>query len=453
MKSNLLFILIVPLLLSCNKFLDIEAPTTQVETDKVFTDANTATSAVAGLYAQMINSSNNFFSGAMSTYTGLSSDELTNPGNSSTYAPYLSNELLATTSSLATIWRAAYTYIYQVNTTLESLQKSTQLSQEVKDTLRGEMLFTRSIMYFYLTGIWGDVPLIVSTDYKVNATLPRSPVDNVYKQIEADLLEAKVLLSTRFRTPNKTRPDKWAATALLARLYLYQKRWQEADDQSTEIINSHLFVLEPTLNNVFITSSRETIWQISKANANTAEGGLFVPTSATSLPTFCATDYLLSAFEANDARKSNWLKVNTVSGRQYFHPFKYKIRSSTTITEYYVVLRLAEQYLIKAEALAMLNNLAGAQTTLNAVRTRAGITSLSLTNADDLLAALQKERQTELFAEWGHRWFDLKRTGKADEVLGVRKAPNWQANDVRYPIPNSQIESNPALVQNPGYSN
>ncbi len=453
MKLNSLVILCIPALVSCNKFLNIDAPVTQVESSSVFEDANTATSAVAGLYAQMISGSNSFFSGAMTTYTGLSADELTNPGNSSTYLPYLKNELLSNTSSLPTLWRTAYTYIYQANSILESLQKSIQLSQVTKDTLTGEMLFTRSILYFYLTGIWGDIPLVTGTDYHVNASLPRSPIAEVYRQIETDLLKAKSLLQPGARTVNKTRPDKWAVTAMLARMYLYQKKWQEAATQSTEIINSGLFTLEPNLNNVFISSSRETIWQISKANANTAEGSLFVPISTTSLPTFCATEYLLSAFDVNDARKSNWLKANIVGGRQYIYPFKYKIRSSTTITEYYVVLRLAEQYLIKAEAAAMLNDIATAKESLNMVRSRAGTAGVNLSTTDGMLTALEKERQTELFAEWGHRWFDLKRSSKADEVLGMRKAPTWQATDALYPIPNSQIESNPALVQNPGYNN
>ncbi len=101
----------------------------------------------------------------------------------------------------------------------------------------------------------------------------------------------------------------------------------------------------------------------------------------------------------------------------------------------------------------MLNDIATAKESLNMVRSRAGTAGVNLSTTDGMLTALEKERQTELFAEWGHRWFDLKRSSKADEVLGMRKAPTWQATDALYPIPNSQIESNPALVQNPGYNN
>jgi hypothetical protein len=114
-------------------------------------------------------------------------------------------------------------------------------------------------------------------------------------------------------------------------------------------------------------------------------------------------------------------------------------------------LRLAEQYLIRGEARAHQNNVQGAQEDLNIIRSRAGLGATTANDESSLLAVIETERQVELFAEWGHRWFDLKRTGRADAVLSLEKAPNWQSTDRLYPIPFEEIKINPSLTQNPGY--
>jgi hypothetical protein len=117
-----------------------------------------------------------------------------------------------------------------------------------------------------------------------------------------------------------------------------------------------------------------------------------------------------------------------------------------------MVLRLAEQYLIRAEARAQQNNLAGAKDDVDAVRLRAGLPVLpDNLNRDEMLLAIEQERRIELFSEWGHRWFDLKRTGRALAVLSPLKA-GITATDLLYPIPLDALKTNPNLVQNPGYN-
>lgn len=187
---------------------------------------------------------------------------------------------------------------------------------------------------------------------------------------------------------------------------------------------------------------------------NTAEGNAFIPASTTAKPTYVLTPALMAAFEQGDARKTAWLKTTAVSGQNYVFPFKYKQRSAavpgTPPSEHYVILRLTEQYLIRAEARARQSNLDGAKADLNVVRTRSGLSNTLATDESSLLLAIEKERQREFFAEWGHRWFDLKRTGRADAVLGSIK-PGWQTTDALYPIPFLEIQNNPFLTQNPGY--
>jgi hypothetical protein len=114
-----------------------------------------------------------------------------------------------------------------------------------------------------------------------------------------------------------------------------------------------------------------------------------------------------------------------------------------------MVFRLAEQYLIRAEARAKENNISGSQADLNIIRARAGLPNTTATDVNSLISAIIHERQTELFTEWGNRWFDLRRYNLTD-LLKTEK-PGWIPADTLYPIPLSQLKLNVYLRQNKGY--
>lgn len=270
----------------------------------------------------------------------------------------------------------------------------------------------------------------------------------------------------------RVRPTKWAAAALLARVYLYTGKYDKAESIASSIINNtSLFGLD-ALNDVFKKNSREAIWQLQPVTAgmNTSDGLFFILSDGgpTEYNPVYISDLLLNSFEAGDNRKvlGNWINSVTASGTTYFYPYKYKLGFGTEPgTEYLMMLRLGEQYLIRAEARALQNNIPGAAADVNMIRTRARaaatvdvpdpLPNLSATlTKEELLAAILHERQVELFTEWGHRWFDLKRTGKVDEVMSVvtpLKGGTWETTDQLYPIPSFDILRNPNLVQNPGY--
>ncbi|SDF70654.1 RagB/SusD domain-containing protein [Mucilaginibacter pineti] len=442
---------------SCKKFVEISPPETQAELSKIFADDQTANSATVGLYSQMLGGSLSFCNGGITLYAALSSDELTNLSSNSNYDPFKTNSLLSSTSIInSTFWIGPYKNIYQINAILEGLQNSKTLSANLKDQLQGEMLYSRALHYFYLVNLYGEVPLVTGTDYQVNAVMPRTTVDKIYDQIIADLKQAHTLLSNSYASSTNQRPNRDAAAALLARVDLYKGNWAESESMATEVINSGRYTLE-SLTNAFVSTSKETIYQISKQTGNVSEASSFIPSSTTAKPTFSIGSNLMAAFESGDNRKTTWLKSNTVSGVAYYYPYKYKVRTSTPITEYLVIMRLAEQYLIRAEARANLNNLSSAIDDIDKIRSRAGLLTIKSQNPaigkSDLLIAILKERQTELFTEWGNRWFDLKRTGNADAILAPIKAPNWQSTDKLYPIPSPQILVNPFLTQNNGYTN
>jgi hypothetical protein len=440
------------LLSSCKKFVDIPAPQTQAESSQVFSSDATATSAVVGLYYQMIANNLTLMNGAVTVYGGLSADELSNVNPNSDYDAFKNNAIPSNSSTInSKFWTNAYKYIYQANAVLEGLDKSTTISTTVKEQLRGEMLFSRALNYFYLVNLFGDVPLVLSTDYLKNSSIPRTALVTVNQQMVADLTEAKQLLSASYATSTNVRPNEMAAAALLARVYLFQKDWANAEVQATAVLNSGTYRLETDLNNVFSGTSAETIFQLARPTANTAEGSVFIPASGSARPTFIITAALLNAFETGDQRKAAWLKANTIGGTAYTYPYKYKIRNSTTVSENNIVFRLAEVYLIRAEARAQQQKNGDALSDLNIIRQRAGLTPVTTLTQATTLNAIMQERQTELFAEWGYRWLDLKRTGKVNDVLSAFKGANWQPDDALYPVPLPQILLNPSLTQNPGY--
>ncbi|HEY4197911.1 MAG TPA: RagB/SusD family nutrient uptake outer membrane protein, partial [Mucilaginibacter sp.] len=136
---------------------------------------------------------------------------------------------------------------------------------------------------------------------------------------------------------------------------------------------------------------------------------------------------------------------------------KYKVTtyaSSQDVTEYVMVLRLGEQYLIRSEARAQQGNFTGAQADLDTIRQRAGLASTTASDKAGLLAAILHERQVELFTEWGHRWLDLKRTATINATMDTvcrQKGGTWDSHWQLYPVSAYEIKTDPNLSQTPGY--
>jgi len=471
----------------CNKWAGVPAPANSINTDNVYTTDNTATAVLTGIYARMSTSDGNFTSpggGAdmtdlpLSVIPGLSGDELSLFDTGNTLVSYYTNTLTGSTvNAQNTFWAASYNIIFICNSALEGLSASKQLTPAVKQQLLGEAHFLRAFNYFYLVNLYGDVPLILSTDYKTNLSLARTSKELVYAQIISDLKEAQSLLSANYldatltkTTSARVRPTKWAATALLSRTYLYTKDYADAEIQATAIINNSSQFSLAALNDVFLANSSEAIWQLQPVGndiySNTGEGFLFIlpPDGPGYLNPVYLSDSQVNSFEPGDLRKDDWTASMSANGTTYYYPFKYKIGAVAAPTqEYMMVLRLGEQYLVRAEAEAQQGKLVAAINDLNVLRTRARgpnagdlpALSASLTQ-QQLLDAVAHERQVELFTELGHRWFDLKRTGRIDAVMSTvapQKGTTWDTNWQLYPIPTDEIGKDPHLVQNPGYLN
>jgi starch-binding outer membrane protein, SusD/RagB family len=443
--------------LSCKKFVEIPSPPTQLVSQNVFTSDASATAAMVGTYSAMM-STTGFASGAAQSITqlaGLSADEFINYNTDPNMEAFYKNDLTPTNTYLdMNVWNEGYNLIYSSNAILAGLITSTGVSDSTKNQLEGEAKFIRGFCNFYLVNLFGDIPLIMSTDYTANAITSRSPSSVVYAQIIEDLKDAQSSLGPDYNVSNgeRIRPNKWAATAMLARVYLYLHDWTDAEAQSTILINNTgLYNLDSDLNSVFLKNSEEAIWQLMPVQAgyNTLEGNIFILTGVPSSVSIAPS--LLNAFEPGDSRKANWIDSITIAGQTYYFAYKYKVQTGFTLTEYSMVLRLSEQYLIRSEAEAQQNDLPDASADLNIIRNRAALANTTSITQSDLLTAILHERQVELFSEWGHRWLDLKRNHLSDQILGIVKSPGWQSTDTLYPIPKLDITNDPHLTQNAGY--
>jgi hypothetical protein len=475
LKYNLQLCIALLILLvasACKKFIEVADPIDSIPTTAVFESDTKVTSAVRVLYGQMVGSTSSFnttfgFGGGVQLSMNVSSDELipSDPNNEF----YLHQITSANSTNENSIWSPLYTIIFSANAVINNVPGSPAVTEANKKQFIAEAKFIRAANYLYLVNLYGGVPLVVSTDYRVNAVLPRSTVDEVYNLILEDLIYAEANLSSAYigtsaavSSPQRLRANKYAAAALLARVYLYRRDYTNAALMASKVIDGAgkaMYDFEPDLNRTFLTSSKEVILQLQQPGTNlyTWEAWNQVPGNATIIPAYRLSPSLLRAFEPNDRRIVNWVGTNINAGTTYYYPFKYKLRAGTgTVrTESMVFLRLSEVYLIRAEARAMENQLALAISDMDAIRARSIVPASYVptnptTDKTRLLELIAHERFVELFAEVGHRWMDLIRTGAADLVLKDR--PNWRNDAKLFPIPNGDIEKNRALTQNPGYN-
>jgi hypothetical protein len=467
-KLNRIFYLAAFLWMSvgCTKLVQVPEPVNTITTAETFsTDAN-ATSAVVGIYNDMISGENqvlDYGNGMITIFAGMTSDELQDYGG---YDPdaveFQNNKILAQNGYLPNLWNAPYYDVYICNAAVEGLTAASSVTPSVKNELLGEAEFLRAFIYFYLVNMYGDPPLVTSTAWLTTEYLQNSTSGQIYQQIVTDLQGAIQLLPGDYSISagGRYRANKWAAVALLARVYLYQGLWQQADSAASAVLaNGSLFSLESDPNQVFLAGSSEAILQLIP-NATSAyatpEGHVLVPSDpVNNPPVYIMTPQLVAAFEPSDLRWTDWVDSSTYGGSTTYFPYKYKVYTSSVgnVTEYYMLLRFAEQYLIRAEAEANMGQVGASVTDLNAIRQRAQLPLLSdsLTQTQ-VIAAVMHERQIELFSEWGHRWFDLKRTGAADSVCSAisYKQP-WSMNDLLWPVPYGELQADPKLQQNQGY--
>jgi hypothetical protein len=459
---------------SCKKLVEVNPPKTQIASAAIYDNNASATAAMTGIYVDMLTNGGAISDGNSSIgfQQALAADELTNYNTSLVYySQFYQNKLSSSINGASTYyyWKEIYNKLHVLNSILEGLSNFSGVTTPIKNQLNGEAKFMRAFFHFYAINLYGDVPMITTSNYLVNDQIARTPASQVYDLIIQDLKDAQHLLTDDYLdatgaiTTEKIRPNKAAATALLAKVYLYRKDWADAANEASGVIGGS-YTLNTDLSQVFESNSTETIWQLRPVSIyNTLDATFYILTSAPGGEHTPAAinPFLLSAFENGDQRLTNWINSITTGGKTYYYPAKYKVRlSNQPITEYKMVFRLAEIYLIRSEAEAngATGGLDAAITDLNIIRHRAGLPDYSgAATQTAVLAAIMHERQVELFTEWGNRWFDLIRTGNINSVMGspgnvsIAKGSTWDPNYALLPLPLGDLQIDPNLKQNPGY--
>ncbi|AZA82425.1 RagB/SusD family nutrient uptake outer membrane protein [Chryseobacterium lactis] len=451
-KINFIILMIVVITAaSCDRLLDVKTPDNQIDQSKVFEDVQTANAALAAHYADLMKSSP-IAGGDLETYLSSYTDELRDYTTiASDSRDIFLNLHTDTNSVMLNTWATAYKHIYTANAILEGISGSHGITTSDKNWFRGQALLTRSIMFFYLNQLYGDIPYPESTDYKVNNVIAKTPSITVLTNLEHDLLEVSSLLQNDYKDPERIYPNRSVAKLLLAKVYMAEQNWNKAEILLKEITQNPIYQIESDITKVFTKSAKEVLWQL-KPNNNTSlrQATSFYFTN--SLPySYALSESLINTFQDNDLRKQNWIGRVDFGGVSYYRVEKYKNRNNTNTNEYSIVFRLEEAYLLLAETLTEQNKINEALPYVNATRLRAQLAPLNLPISKDLLIQeILLEDNREFFVEMGHRFLDLKRAGKLN-TLQTNK-PNWKDFHQLWPVPQKEILLNANLKpQNTGY--
>ena len=443
---------------SCDGMLDIDPPTDSMTEEEIYSTEEKIAVAANGLYTH--NFLNNFsYFQVIELNLGLCSDEMRSRNvNASEYETSNYNAL---SGWFMNHWRFPYQSIYQCNDFINHVEGTNVMDPKKRDAFVGEAKYFRAYAYFMLVNAFGDVPLILTTDVNETAKMSNTDKNEINKLIIEDLEFAEA--SLKDSDNGRTKITSEAARGLLARVYLYTQQWEKAKAKANGLLPTadggtcDKFKLEP-VERVFKSTSKESILHINM-EGYVGPGTYVGYTRIGSLMVdgwYYVSQGLVDELQKDPKEKRiYWIKQHRLDDKLYC-PYKYQNRStpkSSDDYEFLVLLRLAEQYLIRAEANVHLGNLNAALKDVNVIRARAGLDPVpSVSSAEELLLIIEEERRKEFFEECGHRWYDLNRTGRADAVYRATDYKKyWEPYKALLPIPDSEIARNPFLEQNDGY--
>ncbi|PKV63187.1 RagB/SusD family nutrient uptake outer membrane protein [Pontibacter ramchanderi] len=443
----------------CEERLEV-APTTQVEADIAVTDFNSLDKAALGAYSAV--QSSDYYGYRYAFYNEVYSDNMEFIGTFTTDREATNRNFTASNLQINNTWSAIYVVINRANTVItqaERLFTAGTITAEQRDAIQGEMYFLRGLAYFDLVKVFGGVPL------ELNATtglpdiqfLPRSSEQDVYNSIISDLTNAENMLGTT-ESSDPRRASGLAASALLARVYLQNGNYAQAQAKASQVIESGAFELMPTFASIFTTEgsgNRESIFEVDfTTNDQNSLGSATNPnTPGQKFYVRQGTYEALQASAANgDTRFQATVRVEGSANRRRLLKYEDAVNNADNV----IVIRLAEMYLIRAEAAVrqtanggdnILPVLPTVLADINAIRSRAGLPRLLALTNRAALDEILRQRRLEFVGE-GLRFIDLRRYNQTCSVLGFCDA---QAFRNLWPIPLQQIERNPNLDKNEGY--
>jgi hypothetical protein len=451
-------LLILPVLSGCKKFLSVQ-PVTDVSDEVTIVDATSSETAVRGVYRSLAGGftaaggtgTGSYYGGLYETFGYLGGDDIVWTGSQSVIQQFISHQIVADNDNLESVWTGIYQTINQANQVIAKvpLVVDPTFAAGQQNQLTGEGYFIRALSYFDLARVWGGVPITLTptTSPTQKNGIARSTLAQTYAQVLSDLNAADSLMELP-TSQNPVRANKETAWALKARYYLYQQNWAEAESYATQVLAdvTNYQLLTP-FNSWFQPASavatKESVFELSyNATYQNSSRGNWQPPANGGTRQWAPGDSIVSLLtNPTIGGGRSAFVAQTITSLWYGNLF---YRSPATDPSY--IIRIAEVYLIRAEARAQQGELSGALSDLDAVRTRAGLANSTAATQSDILQAIYNENRVE-FALEPHRWFDLVRWGQAQSVLGIT-----DPNMLLFPIPSQEITlSNGTLAQNPGY--
>lgn len=475
---------LLSVMVSCSDFLEIEPESQSVAVGNTSADsiyfhsANEVEAALAAAYGDF---KNEYYQLDYFVNGDAQSDDAYAGGDNPANFQIDDYNIDATNSNVSRDWRYLYSTIGKTNTIINNLDGTIPgLTEERKKQIIGEASFIRAFMYFQAVQLWGDVPLQLTEVKSISAAeldkiysiiFPaRSTQEEVYTQIIKDFETA--LANVNVTTIHKGIATKGAVNAMLAKVYATRpnKDWNKVLSYCNDVIAGG-YTLLPNYDDLWNNSAENTAESIFEINYNggASDGNWGVKIfrgldwKKFNLP----SNDLAKAFDAEGdlVRKNASITFLDVSGKwsdahwpQTKYPFINKYRKfDEGSNQNYIFIRLADILLLKAEALNENGDMQGALQLVNQIRKRAKLADATAAGKEEMKALIAKERRLELAFE-GHRWYDLKRTGKAIEVMNNAVGPtgeklgyNLTSDRLLWPIPQSELDKNTKLSQNPGY--
>lgn len=410
----------------------------------------------------------------------------------------------ASDGNLASYYTSNYALIHTANSVLADIaaaEEAGTVLQRIDSLCMGEAHFFRAYLYFNLVRAFGEVPLI---DFKITdaaeTNIPKSTAAEIYALIDADLTTAENLLPQQWESRYLGRATWGAARALHAKTYMQRNDWANMLAASTDVINSGIYNLNTPFNQIFKENgenSSESIFELQCTATTALPSSTDVGSQYAEIQGVrgagdwdlgwgwnCPTPLLASAFEVGDPRRDETLLYFLKPGEdptsiQANAPYNEKPIAQEVMNRYYNkkvytnpslriqfskhgfwmnirILRIAEMYLIAAEAANELGQSGQALGFLENIRSRARgnqsvLPAITTTDQVELRNAIRHERRVELAIEWD-RFYDLVRWGTASTVLHAAGKTGYQDKHALFPLPQAEIDkSNGVLIQNPDY--
>ena len=446
MKKNIQYILLTALSLttaSCSNFLD-QSPENYISDAAVIQTLSSAKAALNGTYHKLAAES--YYGGQYyDAGVNLAADNVTWTGSLNFYYDFDTHQYSAENQLLSYAWYAIYATVNQANQVIDKTTVLNEGSEAERRRIIAEATVIRSLAFFDLARTWGNIPVVkqaTSSPTQFDG-VKQTKAKEVYQIVVDDVL---ALYSDLSQSSDRGHVTQAAADAFLARVYLYLEQWDKAEEYSTKVIDNGNYSLGSIQDLIDNKETAESIWELAYNSSFTNQQSIYwrSPDQGGRHEWGPSKELvkLLADPSIGGDRKAFYQDFSSAQVPDYFVGTLYH---RSTSDDNVILFRLAEQYLIRAEARTQRQNVSGALSDLNTIRRRANVSEITdVASAQELLDLIADERRVELALE-PHRWFDLIRTGKAESVLGIK------TYQTLFPIPYNDIQADKDLEQNDNY--